>query len=150
MRRNHRHEREIHQDSDELLKLVGLTTNKRIGGFSRGMKQRLGVAQALLNQPKLLICDEPTSALDPPGRKEILDILREIKGKTTVIFSTHILSDIERICDHVAILNKGKIALCGGLSELRAKRGNNNTIINFATNSDREMFLQLPDIHTHY
>jgi len=136
--------------SDELLQLVGLTTNKKIGGFSRGMKQRLGVAQALLNEPKLLICDEPTSALDPLGRKEILDILREIKGKTTVVFSTHILSDVERICDRVAILNKGKIALCGGLSELKARRGDSDTIINFATNSDRDKFLALPEIHTHF
>ena len=88
--------------SEELLSLVGLEkANKRIGGFSRGMKQRLGIAQALLAEPKLLICDEPTSALDPIGRKEILDILLSVKGKTTVVFSTHILSDVERICDHV-------------------------------------------------
>lgn len=68
-------------------------------GFSRGMKQRLGVAQALFGHPKLLICDEPTSALDPAGRKELLDILVNAKEQTTVLFSTHILSDVEHICE---------------------------------------------------
>ena len=100
---------EISKRSEELLSLVGLNdVTKQIGGFSRGMKQRLGIAQALLTQPKLLICDEPTSALDPVGRKEILDILYKISGTTTVLFSTHILSDVERICDHAAFLNEGK------------------------------------------
>ena len=90
---------EIKSRSNELLKLVGLGNEKhRIKGFSRGMKQRLGIAQALLNRPKLLICDEPTSALDPVGRKEILDILMAVREQTTVLFSTHILSDVERIC----------------------------------------------------
>ncbi len=85
------------------------------------MKQRLGIAQALLNEPKLLICDEPTSALDPIGRKEILDILLKVKERTTVIFSTHILSDVERICDEIAILRDGKIALSGDLSQIKKR-----------------------------
>ena len=75
------------------------------------MKQRLGVAQALFGRPKLLICDEPTSALDPAGRKELLDILTAAKEETTVLFSTHILSDVEHICDEMAFLHEGKIAL---------------------------------------
>ncbi|MCL2826189.1 MAG: ABC transporter ATP-binding protein, partial [Eggerthellaceae bacterium] len=109
--------------SSELLELVGLAhENKKIGGFSRGMKQRLGVAQALLGEPKLLICDEPTSALDPLGRKEVLDILQQIKGRTTVIFSTHILSDVERICDRVAVLHQGHIALECAMSDLKYQR----------------------------
>ncbi len=83
------------------------------------MKQRLGVAQALLNDPMLLICDEPTSALDPVGRKEILDILKSIKSKTTIIFSTHILSDVERICDTVGILNNGRLVLEGLISDIK-------------------------------
>lgn len=109
--------------STELLKLVGLGQEKqRIKGFSRGMKQRLGIAQALLNRPKLLICDEPTSALDPAGRKEILDILLAAKEQTTILFSTHILSDVERICTEVAFLNNGKITMQGTIAELRNKQ----------------------------
>lgn len=108
--------------SEELLKLVGLEGEKhRIKGFSRGMKQRLGIAQALLNSPKLLICDEPTSALDPVGRKEILDILQQVKEQTTVLFSTHILSDVERICTDIAFLKDGKIAVQGTLAEVRGQ-----------------------------
>jgi ABC-2 type transport system ATP-binding protein len=108
--------------SKELLELVGLEgVNRRIRGFSRGMKQRLGIAQALLNEPKLLICDEPTSALDPVGRKEILDILSQVKERTTIVFSTHILSDVERICDSIAILDNGKLALQGEVTEIKNK-----------------------------
>ncbi len=104
----------------EMLGLVGLEGSKhRIRGFSRGMKQRLGIAQALLNEPKLLICDEPTSALDPVGRKEILDILAVAKQRTTIVFSTHILSDVERICDSVGILNQGRLALQGKVADIK-------------------------------
>ena len=111
---------EICERSEELLSLVGLSEEKhRIGGFSRGMKQRLGIAQALLTRPKLLICDEPTSALDPIGRKEILDILYSVREQTTVIFSTHILSDVERICTQVALLHDGRIAMQGTVDELK-------------------------------
>ena len=106
----------------ELLELVGLGDEKhRIKGFSRGMKQRLGIAQALLNRPKLLICDEPTSALDPVGRKEILDILLTVRAQTTVLFSTHILSDVERICTDVAFLNNGVVETQGKLSDIKTK-----------------------------
>ncbi len=104
----------------ELLSLVGLQgETHRIKGFSRGMKQRLGIAQALLSRPRLLICDEPTSALDPVGRKEILDILLSVREQTTVLFSTHILSDVERICTDVAFLHDGRVSLQGKLSEVK-------------------------------
>ena len=104
----------------ELLNLVGLEqADKRIHGFSRGMKQRLGIAQALINEPKLLICDEPTSALDPVGRKEILSILERVKDHTTVIFSTHILSDVERICDTIGLLHKGSLVFESSMDEIR-------------------------------
>jgi ABC-2 type transport system ATP-binding protein len=112
----------IKERSEELLAMVGLDqADRKIRGFSRGMKQRLGIAQALLNEPRLLICDEPTSALDPVGRKEILDILSKARERTTIVFSTHILSDVERICDSIGILNQGKICLQGTVEEIKNK-----------------------------
>ena len=107
----------------QLLELVRLTEKKEayVDSLSRGMKQRLGIAQALLNRPKLLICDEPTSALDPVGRKEILDILLAIREQTTVLFSTHILSDVERICTDVAFLNSGVVGVQGKLSDIKTR-----------------------------
>ena len=111
----------IRTRSMELLELVGLGHERhRIKGFSRGMKQRLGIAQALLNRPRLLICDEPTSALDPVGRKEILSILQAVREYTTVLFSTHILSDVERICTDVAFLHNGVISKQGKLADIKS------------------------------
>ena len=135
---------EIENKSEELLELVGLRdVNKRISGYSRGMKQRLGIAQALLNSPKLLICDEPTSALDPLGRKEILDIILKIKDSTTVIFSTHILSDVEAICDHVVVLDKGKNVLEGSIDELKNIKRKNTIKIRFKSDKELKAFKSL-------
>lgn len=127
----------------EMLTLVGLEKdNKRISGFSRGMKQRLGIAQALLSKPQLLICDEPTSALDPMGRKEILDILKAVSGQTTVIFSTHILSDVERICDNVGILNNGSLAWQGTIEQVREMGDNRSFAVEFNSNDDMNRALE--------
>lgn len=135
---------EITKRSAELLQLVGLAAEtRRIKGFSRGMKQRLGIAQALLNSPKLLICDEPTSALDPMGRKEVLDILSSVKKHTTVLFSTHILSDVERICDRAAFLHEGKIALSGTMDEIRKIRKGETIELEFLTEKDAQKFCEL-------
>lgn len=137
----------VRERSEELLTLVGLgEEKKRIGGYSRGMKQRLGIAQALLNEPRLLICDEPTSALDPVGRKEILEILQKIKKKTTVVFSTHVLSDVERICDTIALLNQGKIVLSGTIAALREHHRSNVISIEFLTPGDCLRFTKLPAV----
>ena len=132
--------------SKELLELVGLgQEHHRIKGFSRGMKQRLGIAQALLNSPKLLICDEPTSALDPAGRKEILDILLAAKEQTTVLFSTHILSDVERICTEAAFLHDGKIAMQGTIAELRNKRVSDGFIVEVGQKGDADTLIKVFD-----
>ncbi|GLC29178.1 ABC transporter ATP-binding protein [Clostridium omnivorum] len=133
----------IQKKSEDLINLVGLSdVKKRIGTYSRGMKQRLGIAQALLNDPRLLICDEPTSALDPVGRKEILDILFKVKKHTTVIFSTHILSDVETICDHIGILNHGEIVLSGKLNDIKHQYQDNTVVLTLATNSDLKVFVR--------
>lgn len=107
--------KEAEKRSEELLERVGLTNAKKrkIGGYSGGMKQRLGLAQALIHRPKLLILDEPVSALDPLGRREVLDMMREIKQETTILFSTHVLHDAEEISDDLLIMNDGEIAISG-------------------------------------
>jgi ABC-2 type transport system ATP-binding protein len=95
----------------ELLELTGLAAvgRRRIGGFSRGMRQRLGLAQALVNRPEVLFLDEPVSALDPAGRKEVLELIERLRGQCTVFMSTHILADVERVCDSVGIIARGKM-----------------------------------------
>jgi ABC-2 type transport system ATP-binding protein len=105
---------------DYLLEMVGLKGVKtKVGGYTRGMKQRLGIAQALINSPKIVFLDEPTSALDPQGRKEIMDLVRSLAGQATVFFSTHILADVERICDRIVIMDKGKTLLEGSMEDIK-------------------------------
>lgn len=109
---------------DSLLDLAGLTgVTHKIGGFSRGMKQRLGIAQALVNAPKLLMLDEPTSALDPLGRRDVLTMIKALRGKATVLFSTHLLDDVERVCDSAVVLNQGHVLATGTIAELRSRYG---------------------------
>ncbi|MDV2988603.1 MAG: ABC transporter ATP-binding protein [Dehalogenimonas sp.] len=115
--------RELKKRAAELLDVVELQKagNRKVGGYSRGMKQRLGIAQAMLNHPKVLFLDEPTSALDPIGRRDVLDLISRLKEEATVFMSTHILSDVERVCDSVAIINNGKLVVTSTVEELRTK-----------------------------
>lgn len=106
---------------DEMLEWVGLekAANRRAGGYSRGMKQRLGMAAALIYDPELLLLDEPSSALDPEGRSDVLNLILDLKSRgKTVFLSTHILSDVERVCDRVGILSHGQMAVEKPLEEL--------------------------------
>ena len=111
---------ERHQRTSELLQLVGLQSDskRRIGGFSGGMVQRLGIAQALIHQPPVLLLDEPTSSLDPAGRYEVLNLIDQLRGQVTVFLSSHILQDIERICDIIGIIHKGELILVAGREDL--------------------------------
>jgi len=113
-----------------LLEMAGLASVRtRVGGFSRGMKQRLGIAQALINAPSLLMLDEPTSALDPIGRREVLEMVASLRGRTTVFFSTHILADVERVCDDVAILERGRVVASAGIDALTARATANRLVV---------------------
>ncbi len=115
---------ELSDRVEALLEMAGLgPVATRIGGYSRGMKQRLGVAQALINAPELLFLDEPTSALDPIGRREVLEMIASLRGRTTVFFSTHILADVERVCDTVAILDRGRVVANASVAELKQRAG---------------------------
>jgi len=109
--------------SKSVLDETGLTSaaSRKVGGYSGGMKQRLGIAQALINEPDLLFLDEPASALDPAGRRDILEIIDGLRGRATVVMSTHILDDVERVCDRVAIIDHGRILLEEPLESLQAK-----------------------------
>jgi ABC-2 type transport system ATP-binding protein len=107
----------------ELLALAGLeeAAKRRIGGFSRGMRQRLALAQALMNRPQVLFLDEPASALDPAGRKEVLEFIEQLRGQCTVFMSTHILADVERVCDTVGIIHRGKLVTAAPREALMAQ-----------------------------
>lgn len=122
---------------EETLELVGLRNERgKIGTYSRGMKQRLGIAQALLSDPEILILDEPTSSLDPQGRKEILDLIYSLKGKKTVFFSTHILTDVERICDRIGILKEGRLLLEDSIENIKRRYWKRRILIE-VDNSER-------------
>ncbi len=110
---------------EDLLDLTGLkpVANRKVGGFSRGMRQRLGLAQALVNDPPVLILDEPASALDPLGRHEVLALIQRLRARDgmTIFMSTHILADVERTCDTVAIIDRGRLLTVADQGELRRR-----------------------------
>lgn len=129
---------------DELLKRVDLLGVKtRITGYSRGMKQRLGIAQALINKPSVIILDEPISALDPIGRHEVMEIIRSLRGLVTVFFSTHILSDVENVCDYGLILEKGKVLADDSIENIKKKHASNTAVIRLCSSADGSKFHSL-------
>lgn len=128
---------ELKKRKAELLEITGLQGVKtKIGGYSRGMKQRLGLAQALINYPDLIFLDEPTSALDPIGRKEILEAISQISHRCTVFFSTHILTDVERVCDRVGILNRGELVTEETIAGLHKRFAKNAIRVDVAGDAD--------------
>jgi ABC-2 type transport system ATP-binding protein len=107
---------------DEVLDIVALRdrAEDRVGGFSHGMKQRLGIAQALLHSPELIVLDEPTSGLDPRGMKDVRELIRELGAAgTTVFLSSHLLHEVEQVCTRAVIINRGRVVVQGPVSELR-------------------------------
>lgn len=129
---------------DGLLKQAGLfNIHKNISAFSRGMKQRLGIAQALINEPDIIFLDEPISALDPVGRNEVMALIRSLRGNITVFFSTHILTDVENTCDHVLILEKGRVLTDDTMVDLKQKHAENAALLRLYTPDDGNRFLAL-------
>ena len=116
----------VKSQAERTLDFVGLgdAKNKKTGTFSGGMKQRLGLAQAIVHKPGLLLLDEPVSALDPVGRREILNLLKELQEHTTILYSTHILNDAEEMTDQLLFLRKGQLVEQGSLKEVRDKYAN--------------------------
>ena len=110
----------IERRIDDALVLTGITdaADRPTGTYSGGMRQRLGIAQALIGRPRLLLLDEPASALDPVGRRDVLEIMEGLRGDTTIFYSTHILDDVQRVSDHVAILDQGRLVRAAPTQEL--------------------------------
>jgi ABC-2 type transport system ATP-binding protein len=140
------------QKADEALERVGLTSraNSRIRTLSKGMKQRVGLAQALLHDPEVLILDEPTIGLDPIQVLELRSLVRELGRTHTLLFSTHILSEAEQVCDKLVIINQGRIVATGAPSELRGELERGGRVL-VRTNADIETALELigalPGVH---
>jgi ABC-2 type transport system ATP-binding protein len=129
---------------DELLNLVGLTKGLKVKTMSRGMRQRLGIAAVLVNDPKIVLLDEPTSALDPAGRNDVKNILLKLKSEgKTVILSTHILADMDSICDRAGFLTNGVIAREVDIAESRKSVSLVN--VKFSTEPDLELLSKYTD-----
>jgi ABC-2 type transport system ATP-binding protein len=122
---------------ERVLEQTGLqkAAKRRIGGYSGGMKQRLAIAQALIGEPPVLLLDEPTSSLDPAGRHELLDMIASLKGEVTVFFSSHILSDIERVCDTIAVIHEGRLILVSEKEQLLEKYAVNAALLELDSKS---------------
>jgi len=130
--------------ANRLLEMSGLTeaSHKRISTYSGGMKQRLGIAQAMVGEPEVLILDEPTSSLDPIGRKEVLDFILALKDQCTVLVSTHILSDVERICDELVIINKGRLVAKGLTASILSSHQQRKIVIEMYDESTLNLLLK--------
>ncbi|QDQ00558.1 ABC transporter ATP-binding protein [Lysinibacillus fusiformis] len=129
-------------EAQKTLEFVGLENalNKKIATFSGGMKQRLGISQAIVHKPKLLLLDEPVSALDPVGRREVLDLLKGLQQETTILYSTHILNDAEEMTDQLLFLRDGELVEQGTLREVRQRFDEPCYIVEFSTEEEARLF----------
>lgn len=121
---------DIKQRIIDVLEFVDLSDRKkRISAYSRGMKQRLAIAQAIVHDPEIIIMDEPTSALDPIGRKDVMNIILKLKGNKTVFYSTHILEDVEKVCDTIGIVEQGRLVLQASMDTIKEDYFDNDMLI---------------------
>lgn len=130
------------KNAQKTLEFVGLGNdlNKKIATFSGGMKQRLGISQAIVHKPKLLLLDEPVSALDPVGRREVLDLLKGLQQETTILYSTHILNDAEEMTDQLLFLRDGKLVEQGTLREVRQRFDELHYVVEFSSKEEAKHF----------
>ena len=138
----------LKQRIEEVLAMVGLTpeSQKQIGQLSKGYKQRVGLAAALIHDPEVLILDEPTTGLDPNQIKEIRDVIKELGKRKTILFSTHIMQEVEALCDRVIVINKGKIVVDDKLSVLKSGNETTTVRVQFNEEIDLEMIKKLPKL----
>ena len=134
--------KEAFREAEKTLEFVGLSDamKKRIGTFSGGMKQRLGLAQAVVHKPELLLLDEPVSALDPVGRRQVMNLLKELQQQTTILYSTHILNDAEEMTDQLLFLRKGELVENGSLSSIKEKYADPRILIEFESVTEASRF----------
>lgn len=125
---------------NEVLELLNLKEykDKTIKKLSRGLRQKVGIAGVMIDSPDILLLDEPVSALDPIGRKEMFDIMKSLKGDTTIIFSSHILTDVERVCDHIFLISRGNIILDDELNNIALN--NDILLVEFKNKDDLLLF----------
>lgn len=136
---------QIKSKVQEVLDFVDLKDHKKkIGAYSRGMKQRLAIAQALVHDPEIVIMDEPTSALDPIGRKDVINIILKLKGKKTIFYSTHILEDVEKVCDRIGLLDNGNLILEDTIENIQHQYYQNEMLI-ITKEPQEEIFALLQD-----
>ena len=142
--------RKLKHRINEIIKLTGLEPeqNKKIGALSKGFRQRVGIAQALIHNPDILILDEPTSGLDPNQIVEIRSLISETGKEKTVILSTHIMQEVEAICDHIIIINKGEIVADDSTNNIHLNLGDNlqTVLVEFKSSVDQEIIKQIPGV----
>ncbi|MHA6260905.1 ABC transporter ATP-binding protein [Sporosarcina sp. CAU 1771] len=136
--------KKVTMEARKTLEFVGLgdSLKKKIGTFSGGMKQRLGLAQAIVHKPKLLLLDEPVSALDPVGRRQVMNLLKEIQQEATILYSTHILNDAEEMTDQLLFLRKGKLVEQGTLDDVRTRYAEPRICIEFDNPAELQRFTE--------
>lgn len=140
--------KELKERIEEIIEITGLTAeqHKKIGTLSKGYKQRVGIAQALIHNPEILILDEPTSGLDPNQLTEIRNLIKAIGKEKTVLFSTHIMQEVEAVCDRVIIINQGKIVADDKTGNITSLQSRNNVIVEFETEVKKEMLEKIPGV----
>lgn len=139
----------IRQRVDEMVQITGLEReqNKLINSLSKGYRQRIGLAQAMLHDPQVLILDEPTSGLDPNQLAEIRNLIKQLGKQKTVIFSTHIMQEVQAICDRVVIINKGEIVANDTIETLKSRvKGESVVTVEFAQSIDKKLLVSIPKV----